>query len=205
MKGFFISFEGVEGSGKSTQAALLEQALRGRGLPVLLTREPGGTAVGRRVREVLLSPEHEALTAWAELFLYLSDRAQHVQEIVVPALREGRVVISDRFSDSSLAYQGWGRGLEVAKIKTFNEAATGGLRPHLTFLLDLPPEVGLGRNQKGPDRLEQEDLEFHRRVRQGYLQLQRAEPERIVLIDATLSPQELHQRVLKVALQRLEA
>ncbi|MBI5167422.1 MAG: dTMP kinase [candidate division NC10 bacterium] len=183
MTGFFISFEGVEGSGKSTQLAQLAQHLRSRGFEVLELREPGGTPIGERVRHLLLDEGSQALAPAAELCLYLASRAQLVVEILEPALRAGQLVLCDRFSDSTFAYQGYGRGLDLESIQRLNQLASRGLVPDMTFLLDLEPEVGLGR-LGGKDRLEKEDLSFHRRVREGYLALAKREPGRVKVIVA---------------------
>ena len=198
----FITLEGGEGVGKTTQQALLALQLRQAGYPCLCTREPGGTALGRALREILL--HGDPLTPLAELFLYAADRAEHVQKCILPALAAGQVVVCDRFTDSTLAYQGYGRGLDLEKIRQLNHLATGGLQPHLTLWLDLPPEVGLARSGLA-DRLEQERLEFHRRVHQGFQTLAAAEPQRIVRIDAEGSPLEVAARIWSVVKPRLLA
>jgi dTMP kinase len=196
----FITLEGGEGVGKTTQQALLAQQLRQAGYPCLCTREPGGTALGRALREILL--HGDPLTPLAELFLYAADRAEHVQKCILPALAAGQVVVCDRFTDSTLAYQGYGRGLDLQQVRQLNHLATGGLQPHLTLWLDLPPEVGLARSGLA-DRLEQERLEFHRRVHQGFQTLAAAEPQRIVRIDAGGSPLEVAARIWSVVKPRL--
>jgi dTMP kinase len=183
----FITFEGIEGSGKSTQLGLTAGRLGAR---AVVTKEPGGTAIGRALREVLLDPASRDLTPMAELLLYFADRAQNVAEVVRPGLDEGRVVLCDRYVESSLAYQGWGRGLSREAILSLAELATGGLRPDLIVLLDLPVEEGLARvGRRGShDRLESEKGTFHQRVREGYLELMEAEPERWLRLDATAEP-----------------
>ncbi len=184
----FITFEGIEGCGKTTQLRRLAGRLGGG---VAVTREPGGTAIGSAVREVLLDPASRRMTPMAELLLYFADRAQNVEEIVRPALGEGRVVLCDRHVESSLAYQGYGRGLSLEAIRTLADLATGGLRPDLIVLVDVPVEVGLARvRQRGVhDRLEAEVREFHDRVRAGYEALLAAEPSRWMRLDGTAPPE----------------
>ncbi|MFS8800019.1 dTMP kinase [Synechococcus sp. R60.3] len=198
--GVFITLEGGEGVGKTTQQALLVERLRQEGYACLCTREPGGTALGKTLRELLL--HGDPFSPLAELLLYAADRAEHVSKVVAPALAAGQVVVCDRFTDSTLAYQGYGRGLDLEKIRQLNHLATGGLQPHLTLWLDLPPEVGLARVGLA-DRLEQEHLEFHRRVYQGFQALAAAEPQRIVRISAQGSPAEVAARLWSVVEPRL--
>lgn len=198
--GVFITLEGGEGVGKTTQQALLVERLRQEGYACLCTREPGGTALGKTLRELLL--HGDPFSPLAELLLYAADRAEHVSKVIAPALAAGQVVVCDRFTDSTLAYQGYGRGLDLEKIRQLNHLATGGLQPHLTLWLDLPPEVGLAR-AKARDRLEQERLEFHRRVYQGFQALAAAEPQRIVRVDAQGSPAEVAARLWSVVEPRL--
>lgn len=200
MNGLFITFEGPEGAGKSTQVKLLADWLKAQGRQVLTTREPGnGGQIGREIRTLVL--HHQDMTPEAEYLLYSADRAEHVRTVIGPALGQGLIVLCDRYLDSSLAYQGYGRGLSLDWLKAVAEGATGGLKPHRTFLMDLPPEVGLARFE-GRDRLEREPPEFHLRVRQGYLELAAAEPERFLVLDATWSPEEI-QKSLRSAIRLL--
>jgi len=200
MKGRFISLEGIEGTGKSTQAKLLSDYLKDKGFNIVLTEEPGGTQIGLRIRELLLSVEHKGMTAVTELLLYNASRSQHIREIILPAISRGAIVITDRFTDSTIAYQGFGRGIDPGLIDSIDLIATGRLRPDITILLDLDAEVGLKRNKgiNKIDRLELEDLEFHQRVRNGYYSLAEKEPERIKLIDASAGIQEIHNRISSI-------
>ena len=200
-RGIFITFEGIEGCGKSTQAKRLGKALERMGIAHVMTLEPGGTAIGRHVRHVLLDSENKALTPLAELMLYAADRAQHVQEIIKPALRTGKWVICDRFSDATVVYQGAARGQDRNLIRLLNKVVTQGIRPHLTFLLDCPVEVGLrralGRNMKGQDRFEKEAVSFHLKVRKGYLDLARKDKKRFVILDAAASRKEIEAEIIR--------
>jgi dTMP kinase len=206
MPGAFITFEGIEGSGKSTQISRLLHYLTELRRPVRLTREPGGTPIGDQVRKVLLDPASRLLDPTAELFLYAASRAQHLREVILPSLAEGRVVLCDRFSDATLAYQGYGRGLSVPVIRELDRIVTAGLQPTLTVLLDLPAEIGLGRARgrnasqglHGEARFENEDLAFHNRVREGYLQLADQEPGRIRVVSADRPPEEVQADVRKI-------
>ena len=190
----FITFEGVEGSGKSTQIQRLTKSLTIEGVSVLATREPGGTPISEQIREILLEREHYQMFDNTELLLYAAARAQHVTECIVPALARGRNVISDRFADSTTAYQGYGRGLDIGLIHLLNRVATRGLIPDLTIVLDVPVEIGLGRLM-GRDRLEAENLEFHQRVREGYLAIAKEEPSRVEVINAEQNPQQVHDEI----------
>jgi dTMP kinase len=193
--GFFIAFEGVEGSGKGTQIRLAEEYLRGDGYDVLVTREPGGTDVGERVRELLLDPTTGKLDARTEALLFAASRAQTVQSVIRPALAEGKVVICDRYVDSSLAYQGWGRGLGEQDVLTLNVWGTQGLFPDLVVLLHLEPERGLLRSTEAPDRMEMEGQDFHTKVADAYLKIAEEHPERIVVVEADHPPGEVFDRV----------
>ena len=202
MPGFFITFEGGEGSGKTTQLKALLAPVRALQGEAIQTRDPGGTAIGNQVRELLLNGENVRMLALAELFLYEASRAQLVQEVIRPALAAGRIVLCDRFTDSTVAYQGYGRGLNLDLVERLNAVAADGLRPDLTFLLDLDPAVGLARAaerlahpRQQPDRLEGEVLEFHQRVRTGYRALAAREPEWVVILDATLGILELGAQI----------
>ena len=194
MNGALVTFEGIEGCGKSTQVRLAEEYLVAAGRPVLRTREPGGTAIGEHMRTILLDANNIALAPLAELLLYEADRAQHVAERIQPALRNGQIVLCDRFYDSTTAYQCGGRGLARTTVRELNAIATNGLVPNLTVLLDLPVEEGLQRVALAgqADRIEQEALDFHERVRQAFLQIAREEPGRVKVVDAA-------QRVDQVA------
>ncbi len=185
--GFLITLEGVEGSGKSTQISLLADLIRKRGRQVTLTREPGGTPLADRIRATLLDLKNKTLTPFAELLLYEIARRDHVETVIRPALARGNVVLCDRFTDATLAYQGFARGLSLSMIRTLNTIAAGGIVPHLTFLFDLPVREGLRRTRsrkRQPDRLDKEKQSFHERVRRGYLTLARRE-RRFVIIDAS--------------------
>ncbi|HEX2093989.1 MAG TPA: dTMP kinase [Longimicrobiaceae bacterium] len=196
-RGLFLAFEGVEGAGKTTQVRLLADALRVRGIQVTTAREPGSTALGERVRETVLADLGLHVPARSELFLMLAARAAFVEEVVRPALREGQVVIADRFELSTLAYQGAGRGLPLREVRDCNRFATGGVAPDATILLDLDPEEGARRQLaagKSQDRMEREDPGFHTRVAAGYRELAR-EVEGVLPVDAQGSAEEVHRRV----------
>jgi len=184
--GLFITFEGGEGCGKSTQSRLLLKKLEQQNVPVVLTHEPGGTALGNEIRRALKRKQGSSISPQAELFLFAASRAQLVAELIRPALEEGKVVICDRFTYSTLVYQGYGRGLELSFVETVNNIATQNLKPNLAILLDISPDQGLARKRSLRDRFELEDLSFHRRVREGYLKMVAAESERWLVIDASL-------------------
>ena len=185
--GQFITFEGGEGCGKSTQARLLLKKLEQQGIPTILTHEPGGTPLGNEIRMLLKRKQSSSISPQAELFLFAASRVQLVAELVRPALQEGKVVICDRFTYSTIVYQGYGRGLDLATVGVVNTMATGNLKPDLTILLDMPSEQGLERRRSSKDRFELEDLSFHHRVREGYLKMAADEPDRWLLIDASLA------------------
>jgi dTMP kinase len=184
--GLFITFEGGEGCGKSTQSELLLKKFQQQNIPAVLTHEPGGTALGNELRKTLKMKRGSFISPQAELFLVAASRAQLVAEVIHPALEEGKVVICDRFTYSTLVYQGYGRGLKLSFVETVNNIATQNLKPDLTILLDISPEQGLARKGSLRDRFELEDLSFHRRVREGYLRMVAAESERWLVIDASL-------------------
>jgi len=184
--GLFITFEGGEGCGKSTQSKLLLKQLEQKNIAVVLTHEPGGTALGNELRKTLKRKQDSSISPQAELFLLAASRAQLVAEVIHPALEEGKVVLCDRFTHSTMVYQGYGRGLDFTAIKLVNNMATRHLNPDLIILLDIAPEQGLARKRSLKDRFELEDLSFHRRVREGYVNMAAAEPDRWLVIDASL-------------------
>lgn len=185
---FFVTFEGIEGSGKTTQIGYLETYLKQKGFKVVRTREPGGTRLGERLRNVLLKEKLE-ISPYAELFLIMAQRAQHMEEVILPSLNEGKFVLCDRFIDATVAYQGYGRGIDLDLIKYLNQIVTRNVKPHLTLLLDCDVDASLGRKARvgeiRKDRFEREEKEFHERVRRGYLEIAASEPERIVILDGT--------------------
>ncbi len=196
MRGVLISFEGIEGCGKSTQANLLYEYLKTKAIPCVLVREPGGTKIGEEIRKILLDENNIKMDSKTELFLYLAARSQLLAEIIFPALKEGKVVICDRFSDSTLAYQGGGRNLGLEKVSQINKYATDKLKPHLTILIDIPLSVSRERIAKEEkDRLEKEDEEFHKRVRDTYLFLAKRAPKRIKVFDGTKNIEDLHLEI----------
>ena len=207
MRGPFITFEGIEGSGKSTQIALLAKYLTAQGMRTALTREPGGTVIGDQVRKILLDPANSMLDPTAELLLYAASRAQHLRELILPRLAEGTTVLCDRFSDATLAYQGYGRGLDQEMIRALDRIVTAGMLPDLTILFDIDPVVGVARARGRNDsrgleaeaRFENEELAFHDRVRRGYLALAAQEPDRVRIVDGAGSPEAVQERVRKIA------
>ncbi|MBI4040324.1 MAG: dTMP kinase [Deltaproteobacteria bacterium] len=198
----FITFEGIEGAGKSTQILLLKSALLKQGLNVLITREPGGTFIGDQIRTILLDQKNKDMTPLTELFLYEASRAQHVHEKILPALKQKKIVISDRFYDASTVYQGMARELPLSWIHPLNRMASFELKPDLTFVLDVDVTKGLSRIQKRyrstkkKDRIERESQKFHHKIRQGYLTLAKKEPSRIKVIDAAQDINTIHQNIL---------
>ena len=201
----FVTFEGGDGTGKSTQLKALESHLSGRGKSCLATREPGGTSLGKLIRQVLLEVGKQPIASPTELFLYLADRAQHIEETIAPAIAQGKIVLCDRHTDSTLAYQGYGRGIDIDLLRHLNDMASGGIKPDLTFLFDCPVEIGLSRTAarrlrtrsaaRREDRFEREELEFHERVRAGFLELARTEPQRFRIIDASRSVAAVSQEI----------
>lgn len=209
MRGKFITFEGIDGSGKSTQLRLLADDLRFRGYNVLTTQQPGGTPLGRRLREAFLETD-ENVSPMAELLLFAADRAQHVEFLIKPALADGKIVISDRYADATTAYQGAGRGFDATTIKQVIKLATGGLKPDLTLFFDLPVSVGLQRTTKRDEsgelknRMDKENIEFYERVRKAYLEIIAKEPKRFRVIDATVSREEVHAAALQILIDYLQ-
>lgn len=195
----FISFEGIEGSGKSTQTRLLADHLKAGGYNVLRTHEPGGTNLGLKIRELLLDPNGQ-IDPLTELLLYYADRAQHIREVIRPALLEGTVIITDRFADSTVAYQGYARGLDMSIIAELNRIVVQDTSPFLTILLDLDVEEGLRRNRRAEkeDRFELEAVEFHRRVREGFFRIAEKEPDRFRIVDASRSQEEISREVIEI-------
>ncbi len=210
--GYLITFEGVEGSGKTTQIRRLEKRLTNKGWRCRVTREPGGSAVGDQIRRILLSSDTTALTPLGELLLYEATRVQHVTEVIEPALRDGMIVLCDRFCDATLAYQGYARQLDLEMVEGLNRLASEGITPDLTLLFDCSVEIGLRRasrriNAKKPylreDRFERESLAFHQKVRDGYLQIARDNPDRVRVIDASLGKSEIQRIVCDIVEGRL--
>lgn len=197
MQGLFITFEGPDGCGKTTQMKLLAEYLEKKGEEVVLTREPGGKGLGEKVREILLNYDGE-VSDRCESFLFLADRAQNIDIIVNPAVKAGKIVLCDRHIDSTVAYQGYGRGLDIERINMLNNLATNGKKPDLTFVFDVDVETSMKRVGKEKDRMESAGIDFHNRVRQGYLELAKQEPNRIKVIDATKSIEEIHDEIINI-------
>jgi len=206
MKRIFITFEGIEGCGKSTQSRLLKEFLEKENVPVMHTREPGGPKISESIRQILLSNENAEMVPETELLLYMASRSQHTAEWIIPALDEGKLVISDRYYDSTIAYQGAARELDRNIIDVITKFATYGLVPDLTILIDLPAEKGLSRiHQDDADRLESESMDFHRRVRDGFLNLAHSEKERYLIVDGTGSIDEIHSQIISAVRSRFSS
>lgn len=207
-RGLFITFEGIEGSGKTTQIKKLRDFFQTTDNTVISTREPGGTPFADKIRDVLLSLHSENVSDKGELLLYLASRAQHVHSVIKPALYQGITVLCDRFSDATIAYQGYGRGLDIDFLQKLNRYATDGLKPDFTILLDLPARIGISRirslQKRTLDRLESESIEFHERVRRGYLQIAESEPERFLVIDGALEEEKIYMQIKAEVTRRFD-
>ncbi|MCR4398781.1 MAG: dTMP kinase [Firmicutes bacterium] len=198
----FVTFEGVDGSGKSTQITMAAHRLRELGVPFISTREPGGTAIGESIRRILLDPCCPAMALPAEVLLYCASRAQHVDEVIRPALASGKVVLCERYVDSTLAYQCYGGGCDVEVVRAINEFATGGLRPDLTILLDVEPRCAMERHSsRAQDRIERRTDEYYRRVREGYLDIARLDPARVKLVNASRGADTVGEEVMRLILR----
>jgi len=197
-KGLFVTFEGPEGSGKSTQAMLLYKYLRKAGFNVSFIHEPGTTSLGRKIRSILLDPRNRKLQPLPEMLLYMGSRAQLIEERIKPALREKRIILCDRFLDSTLAYQGYGLGMDLNFIKKLGSLVCQGIKPSLTIALDIPPAVGLRRSKRIKDRIERRNLNYHNRVRKGYLRIAKANPRRVKLLSAESSKSDIYSRIIKL-------
>jgi dTMP kinase len=204
MKGRFISFEGSEGCGKSTQSRMLYAFLKREGFKVLFLREPGGTKISEKIRSILLDARNDAMAKECEMLLYMAARSQVVHEVIAPALAQGKIVICDRFLDSTLAYQGFGLGIDKKLIRCIGKFATNGLSPDLTILLDLPVEKGLKHREKIEDRIEKRSYQYHLKVRQGYLTLACQEPGRIKVVKVDLEKSVTQKAIRKIALELLK-
>jgi dTMP kinase len=202
----FVTFEGVEGSGKTTQIQRLKRYLTQKGILCKVTREPGGCPIGEKVRKILLNPDHREMSPLSELLLYEASRAQHVMEVIKPLLKKGMVVLCDRFSDASIAYQGYGRKVDLKLVERLNRLSSQGIKPDITFLLDCPPDVGLKRalqrNQKlkkeKEGRFEREKIQFHHKVRRGYLSIAKEEPHRVKVIDTREGEEKVFQKIRQI-------
>ncbi|MBU1356659.1 MAG: dTMP kinase [Candidatus Edwardsbacteria bacterium] len=201
--GLFISFEGIEGCGKSTQAKLLESWLKAQDFKVVLTREPGGPSISEKIRRILLDNRNKGMSDLTELLLLQASRVQHLAQVIVPALKAGKVVICDRFADSSTAYQGYGRGMDLKMVNALNQIAVDGFWPMLTLVLDLPVEKGFSRakgRRRSLDRMETQALKFHKKVRQGFKTIAQADPQRVKILDGSQPPDVIHAAVRQLAL-----
>jgi dTMP kinase len=209
MTGYFFSFEGPDGAGKTTIIQLVEKFLTEQGFEVISTREPGGIEIAEKIRAVILNPEHKSMDARTEALLYAAARRQHLVERVVPALNEGKIVLCDRFIDSSLAYQGFARGLGIDEVLAINEFAIDGCMPSLTVYFDLDPKIGLERINKNKlreiNRLDMESFSFHYKVREGYLQLVKRFKDRIIQVDANRTIDEVFEETAKIIMQRIQS
>ncbi|MBA2873084.1 dTMP kinase [Anoxybacillus calidus] len=209
MTGYFFSFEGPDGAGKTTIIQLVEKFLTEQGFEVISTREPGGIEIAEKIRAVILNPEHKSMDARTEALLYAAARRQHLVERVVPALNEGKIVLCDRFIDSSLAYQGFARGLGIDEVLAINEFAISGCMPLLTIYFDLDPKIGLERINKNKlreiNRLDMESFSFHYKVREGYLQLVKRFKDRIIQVDANRTINEVFEETVKIIMQRIQS
>jgi len=203
----FITLAGIEGSGKTTQIKKIADYLESRKQPYILTREPGGTEIGKKIRAILLDPESKGLSSKAELLLYAADRAHHIESVIIPALESGKFVICDRFMDCTTAFQGYGRGIDIALIEKIHDIVLEGLKPDITFLLDIDPEAGLNRAISGltsgercvkESRFEQESLNFHKRVRDGYISLAEKDPSRFFMIDASMGIDAVAGKIIEI-------
>ncbi len=204
--GLFITFEGPEGAGKSTQIRLLALLLKKYRIPFIVTREPGGSRLSTHLRRWILNKLEYKLTNETELFLFLADRSQHVNEVIKPALKKGSVVLCDRYTDSTLAYQGGGRGFDIKLLEIMNRLASDGLKPDITLLFDLPVEAGLKRalgRGKGKDRMEKEKLEFHRRVRKVFINIAHSNKKRVLVLDASRKVEQVYQQMLEKLIDHL--
>lgn len=193
----FITFEGADGCGKTTQIKLIDEYLRSKGYKTLLTREPGAKGLGEKIREILLNYDGE-VSSRCESFLFLADRAQHVDCIIKPALQEGTIVLCDRHTDSTVAYQGYGRGLDIEEIKKLNAIATGGLKPDLTIVFDVDIETSQARVGKNKDRMESAGIEFFKKVREGFLEIAKEEPQRVKVINSSDTIENIHKKVVEL-------
>jgi dTMP kinase len=202
----FITFEGVEGSGKTTQIERLKRHLIRKGIPCKVTREPGGCPIGEKIRKILLNPDHREMAPLSELLLYEASRAQHVLEVVKPLLKKGMVVLCDRFSDASIAYQGYGRKVDLQWVERLNRLSSQGIKPDVTFLLDCPSDIGLKRalqrnktlKKEKEERFEREKIQFHHRVRRGYLSIAKKEPHRVKVIDTREGEEKVFEKIRQI-------
>lgn len=206
MRGLFITLEGIDGCGKSTQREMLAEKLKSRGFEIVVTREPGGTVIGEGIRQLLVSDASVHIAPTTELLLYVAARAQHVAELIRPSVDVGRIVISDRYTDSTVAFQGYGRGLDLDIIESLNRFATGGLKPDLTIVFDLDPNTARSRSVSRPvggllGSFDEQHADFHERMRAGYLKMAKNDPSRIRVVDASGSADETHRQVMSIVLE----